>query len=183
MSMSAIIRAVAGGPKKTRAEGGKPEDDMEDDIPEEEAEKSAPQDDAEGGEPEDEAEGDVPDEDAEDEGTDDEMSVSGRAAFANGRKAERARIAAIMGSPSADANPKLAAHLAFMTSMGKTAALAALEAGGDTPSGKLAGKMAAANQPRLGGSATTGSEPKSAPERIQAAAAAIIEHKRAKSGR
>ena len=64
MSFSSIIRAVAGGPKTTRAEGDKPEEDMEDEIvppededkPEEGAEDNASEDE----QPEDSAEDDTP---------------------------------------------------------------------------------------------------------------------------
>lgn len=60
-------------------------------------------------------------------------------------------MAAILGSPSAEANAALAAHLAFSTSMKAADVLKALAASGGTGAGKLAGRMAAARQPRLGG--------------------------------
>jgi hypothetical protein len=187
MSLSSIIRAAAGGPKTNRAEGGEPDENLEDDIPAEDdetAEGDEPgKDGAQDDEPEDEAsDGDKPEDEAQDDETDEEMSASGKAAHAKGRKAERARIAAIMGDPAADSNPRLAAHLAFSTSMEPRSAVAALNAGG-TPAetSRLAGKMAQANQPRLGGGAAAPSGTASQPQRIAAAAAAITEAKRART--
>jgi hypothetical protein len=178
MSMSSIIRAVAGGPKNTRAEGETPEEDDADEFPPsddtENAEDSTPKED-------ETAEDDAPTEEDAEEGDEEEPKASA-AAFAAGRKAERKRIGAIMGNPAADANPQLAAHLAFATSMRSDAAVAALKASG-TVGGKLAGKMAGSAQPRLGGSAQGGSGAASQPERIAAHAAAIIESKRARSSR
>ncbi|MBC7280029.1 hypothetical protein [Hoeflea sp.] len=183
MSLSSIIRAVAGGPKtNTRAEGDKPEEDMEDDVPVTDDDENA-----EGDEPQDDenAEGDQPEEeDAEgDEG--EPKAASWRKGKAAGRKAERSRMAAILGNPAADANPQLAAHLAFATDMKSADAVLALKAScpGAAAGGKLAGKMAGANQPRLGGSAAGAAGPQSQPERIAAHAAAIIEAKRAKRAR
>lgn len=163
MSLSSIIRAVAGGPKKTnRAEDDKPEENMENDIPvtddEENAEGDDPKEDAEGDEPEENAEDDEPADDAEDEDDGEPKAASWRKGKAAGRKAERARMAAILGNPAADANPQLAAHLAFATDMKSGPAIATLKASGPgaPAGGKLAGKMAGANQPRLGGSAASG---------------------------
>lgn len=155
MSMSAIIRAVAGGPQKTRAEGDKPEDTMEDDTaPEEVAEDMAPEEETEDMPAEEYAEDMDSEEDAEDD-EEQPMAAANAALAAKARKAERARIGAIMGDPAADANPKLAAHLAFQTGMSTKAALAALKAGGETPAGgTLARRMAGASQPRLGGAAS-----------------------------
>lgn len=162
MSLSSIIRAVAGGPKKNRAEGDKPEEDMEDDIPvsddDENAEGDDPKEGTEGDEPEENAEGDDPADDAEDEDDGEPKAASWRKGKAAGRKAERTRMAAILGNPAADTNPKLAAHLAFATDMKAGPAVAALKAAGPgaAAGGKLAGKMAGANQPRLGGSTAQG---------------------------
>ena len=182
MSMSSIIRAVAGGPKtNTRAEGDQPEEDMEDDIPESDDEDSA-----EGDQPEENqdesAEDDEPEEDASDEDDGDEPKAAASKSFAAGRKAERQRMAAILGNPAADGNPKLAAHLAFATTMKASDAVSALKAGGST-GGKLAGKMAGSGQVRLGGSAASNSGPTTQPERIAAHANALIEAKRAKRAR
>lgn len=173
MSLSSIIRAVAGGPKTTtRAEGDQPEENMEDDVPVTDDEENM--------------EDDIPVTDDEEnaEGDEDEpKAASWRKGKAAGRKAERSRMAAILGNPAADANPGLAAHLAFATDMKATDAVAALKAGGTAAGGKLAGKMAGANQPRLGGSSAPAGGPQSQPERIAAHAAAIIEAKRAKRSR
>ncbi len=184
MSFSSIIRAVAGGPKTTRAEGDKPEEDMEDEIvppededkPEEGAEDNASEDE----QPEDSAEDDTPAEE-------DDAAPSGKAGatFADGVKAgraqERKRMGAIMGNPAADANPQLAAHLAFATHMSAADAITALKAAGPG-AGTLATRMAGANQPRLGGAASQ-SGPASQPDRIAAASKAMIEAKRAKRAR
>lgn len=184
MSLSSIIRAVAGGPKKTnRAEGDKPEEDMEDDVPVTDDEENA-----EGDKPQDEetAEGDQPpEEDAEDDEDGEPKAASWRKGKAAGSKAERSRMAAILGNPAADANPQLAAHLAFATSMKSADAVATLKASGPgaPAGGKLAGKMAGANQPRLGGSSAGASGPQTQPERIAAYSAQIIEAKRAKRAR
>lgn len=184
MSMSSIIRAVAGGPTKTRAEGGKPDEDMEYDESDKDSADDQPEDSAADDNPDEDAEGDQPDESGEDD-EDTPMAQASATAFARGRKAERGRIGAIMGNEAADANPQLAAHLAFATAMSVADATAALKAAGPSrpEGGRLAGKMAGANQPRLGGNASGGGAAQSQPERIAAAAASIIEAKRAKRTR
>jgi hypothetical protein len=180
MSLSSIIRAVAGGPKKTRAEGDQPEENMEDDMPVTDDEENT-----EGDEPQDDeaAEGDQPEEEGVEGDEDEPKAASWRNGKAAGCKAERSRMAAILGNPAADANPGLAAHLAFATDMKAADAVAALKAGGVPAGGKLAGKMAGANQPRLGGSPAPAGGPQSQPDRIAAHAAAIIEAKRTKRSR
>lgn len=150
MSLAEAIRAAVGG-RKTGAKA-RIEDERPEDLEEEENR------DAEGDEDETEAEGDDPDTDAEDGEPDnaadddgDEKSPEARKAHARGRMAERTRMAAILGSAAAEANPGLAAHLAFSTSMKAAAALKTLSAASAGGQGKLAARMAAARQPRLGG--------------------------------
>jgi len=186
MSLSSIIRAAAGGPKKTRAEGDQPEENLEDDVPVTDDDDSA-----EGDQPEEEdaAEDDQPDDEiVEDDDVDETMSAAQKTAYASGRKsgrsAERKRMAAILGNPAADTNPALAAHLAFSTGMDAASAISALKAGGAGGQGqRLAGRMAAANQPRLGGGSSSHAAAGTQPERIAAASAAIIEAKSAKASR
>lgn len=149
--VNAIRAAMRGGTMKSRLEEEDPEKVEED-----------PEKDAEGDDEENPgAEGDDPEEDAEDDeenpadGEEEEekgMSAKDRKTFARGRRAERRRIAAILGSTSAEASPKLAAHFAFGTGMKAQQALAALKAS-DAPSAgsSLAARMAAHKQPKLGG--------------------------------
>ena len=153
MSLAQMIRRVAGGQKTRMSDEDKP--DMEEDDKEPSAEDEQPKDgdivdeddedaNAEGDQPED---GDAAEEDA----TDKDMSAAEKKAFALGRNAERKRIGVILGSPKADANPALAAHLAFKTSDSPRKALAALEYGGASASaGSLSGRMNARGASRTG---------------------------------
>lgn len=64
-----------------------------------------------------------------DDGDDDkDEEMRGKSATAQARLREQARCAAIFGSKAAAGNPVLAANLAFKTRMGRTEALAVLEA-------------------------------------------------------
>ena len=121
MSLASAIRAAVGGrAKKPRLEDERPEDLEDENKPEDaetEEEESAE-------EHEDEnPEADEADLDVEDDKDDNSN-------YARGRKAERRRMSAILGSAKAEANPKLAAHLAFNTSMSARQAVATLSAAG-----------------------------------------------------
>lgn len=168
----AIMRAVGNGRRvedapspddedknKPAAEGDQPVDDEDkpeaEDDPEKDKEPSA-----EGNDPDPEPDGDPDD------------TKDMRAA----RRAERARIAAILTAPGAEANPGLAAHLAFKTDDPAPKAVAALAASSPA-GGRLAGRMAAANQPKLGSSASPSAAGDRA-SRIAAAAGSMINRRR-----
>lgn len=155
MSLAAAIRLAVGGRKgRARLEDERREDIEDDEKPEGEEDK--PKDLEEEDKPEGEDEENPEDLEDEDksEGEDDEeekMSASERRAFGQGRRAERRRMAAILGASSAEANPGLAAHLAFQSSLSVQKALSALAASGKSATGGLASRMAASRQPKLGG--------------------------------
>lgn len=152
MSLMEAIRRATGG--KPRMEDKKPDEMEEDetdtsaegdekDVDAEDDEETAP--DAEGEEKDPDAEDDeeiAPD--AEDE-EDKKMTAADRKVYGRGRKAERKRLAKILGSKAAEANPALAAHLAFNTSDSAGKALAALKASGPSAVGNLASRMAGRN--------------------------------------
>lgn len=75
----------------------------------------------------DEDETDAENDDSDEDGDDDEDTDKDGAKKA-GRKAERARCAAIFGAKSAGTRPDLAAHLAFNTDLSAKAAVALLDA-------------------------------------------------------
>ena len=170
MSLAQAIRGAMSGGTKPVMQADDPDDDevIEDGKPEGEAEGETPDDDAEGDPPEEETEGDGPD--------DDQMSAADRRAFARGRRAERARMAAILGDKAAEANPTLAAHLAFNTAMAADDALAALEAGGAPKAhGRLRDRVAASDgQTPLGNGGKTGADAPSSSDRRAAARAGYL---------
>lgn len=169
MSLASAIRAAVGGRVNSpRLEEQKPEDLEEENKPEEvEGDDPAPADDTDDEEKPEEIEGD--DTAPADEKKDGE--------FAKGRKAERSRMAAILGSSKADANPTLAAHLAFNTGMSAKQAVATLSASASAPGAPgLAGRMQG-RVPALGNggnkpSALTGDAALIAHAKAQAAARA-----------
>jgi hypothetical protein len=132
----------------------KPDMEDEDKDPAAEDDKPAAEDDV--AEDDDKsAEGDDPDkedeETAEDDASDKDMSAPERKAFAKGRTVERKRIGAILGSKHAEANPSLAAHLAFQTADGAKKALATLQHGGTSANaGGLSNRMNARGLSRTG---------------------------------
>src|SRR5690606_17052382 len=71
-------------------------------------------------------------------------------AKAAGRKAERKRIAAILGSKAGEANPALAAHLAFSTPDSAKKALAALKAAGPASANARLGNLMAGRASQTG---------------------------------
>lgn len=145
MSLMEAIRRATGG--KPRMEDKKP-DEMEEEETDTSAEGDEKDVEAEGEEDDTSAEGEKKDaEDGEDEtcAEDEEdktMSAAERTAFARGRSAERTRVAKILGSKAAEANPALAAHLAFNTSDDVAKSLAALKASAPSASAGLASRMA-----------------------------------------
>lgn len=148
--VNAIRAAMRGGSMKSRLEEEDPEK-VEEEKPDEQAEGDEENPDAEGDDPDEGAEGDEENSDAEGD-EEKEMSAKDRKTFARGRRAERSRVAAILGSTAAEGSPKLAAHFAFGTAMSAKQALAALKASdGQAAGSSLASRMAAHRQPRLGG--------------------------------
>lgn len=152
MSLAQMIRRVAGGKPRSMADE-RPDEELEDeettaetDDTDTTAEDDGPEKEAEdeGAEPEDGDEEPA----AEDDG-DKDMPAKEKAAFAKGRKAERKRIGAILGSSHADANPGLAAHLAFQTADSPKKALATLKFGGKSAAG-LSDRMNARGASRTG---------------------------------
>jgi hypothetical protein len=152
MSLASAIRsAMTGRRMKSRLEDEKPEDAEDDDKPvdaegDEEDKPEAEDDDKPADAEDDEekpadAEDDDDETDAEEDDEDKSMSASARKTFAKGRRAERKRIAAILSSPSAEANPGLAAHLAFATADRPKKALAVLKAGGASAASSLGKRM------------------------------------------
>lgn len=153
MSLAQMIRRVAGGQKSRLSDEDDPVMEDEDKDPSAEDDKPAVDDeDADGDkDPAAEDEETEGEKDAEDEVSDKDMTAAERKAFARGRSAERKRIGAILGSPKAEANPSLAAHLAFKTSDSAKKALGTLEHGGASASaGGLAGRMNARGGSRTG---------------------------------
>lgn len=136
MSLARAIQAAVGGRSmKSRLEEEKPED-LEEEHREDDANDDEQHDnDAEGGEEE------KPEADEDDVVTEDEDDKPN--AFARGRRAEKSRMSAILGSNAADRNPSLAAHLAFKTSMSAKDAIATLKASGGSQAhgGNLASRM------------------------------------------
>lgn len=129
MSLARAIRAAVGGGRSmnSRLEEEKPEDLEDETRPEDEAEDE--------GDPDPQAEGDDEPVDAdEDEPVSEDDKDQGE--FARGRRAERKRMSAILGSSHAEANPSLAAHLAFSTGMSAKSAIGTLKASGTSGSGK-----------------------------------------------
>lgn len=161
MSLASAIRAAVGGRNtRKRLEEDKPED-LEDDLKPDEAEDDPENPDAET-DPDPEA-------DEDDPVANDDEEKSGD--YARGRKAERSRMSAILGSAKAEQNPSLAAHLAFKTNMSVKQAVATLAASGSSRAApSLSGRM----QGRVPALGNGGAVPKagSADERLIAHAKA-----------
>lgn len=134
MSLARAIRAAVGGRNThKRLDEGKPED-LEDDLAPDEAEDDPDHPDASDDEEL------QPDADEDEPVAEDEEEKSGD--YARGRKAERKRNAAILGSSLAERNPSLAAHIAFSTNMSAKQGLATLKAAGSGQSApSLSGRM------------------------------------------
>jgi len=164
MSLAQMIRRVAGG-KPRRMSDDPPKDGEDEDLDpaadvdkdEQVADDDNPGKDADG-DPDKDAEDDpVDDDDAGDPDAEDEddpqegMNDKEKAAFAKGRRAERKRIGTILGSPRAEGNPSLAAHLAFKTADSAKKALATLKHGGtQASSGRLSDRMQARGPSKTG---------------------------------
>ncbi len=173
MSLARAIRAAVGGGRsmKSRLEEEKPEDLEDETRPEDEAEDE--------GDPDPQAEGDDEPVDAdEDEPVSEDDKDQGE--FARGRRAERKRMSAILGSSHAETNPSLAAHLAFSTGMSAKAAIATLKASGTSGSGKpsLSSRMNG-RVPALGNGGSK-SAPRTGDERLMAFAKNRAEARRRK---
>lgn len=163
MSLMNAIRRATGGAGKPRLEDEKPEEvEAEEGEKETGAETEEKEPDAEDEEKEPDAENDELEEGAEGE-EDKNMNAAQRAAFAKGRSAERKRIGAILGSPAAEANPTLAAHLAFATADSPKKALAALKAAGPAAGANgLSARMNARRPSQLGRGGESSSRAKDA---------------------
>ena len=172
---ASVLAAVRGRKKASRIE-----EDPERDAPEEEIEEK----DAEGEEDETSAEDEDDDkaaegEEEETEASEDDDEPKAKTAHATARRAEQARIQAILTHPKADANPGLAAQLAFgkrFYSAGEAGALLASSAAG---TGRLANRMAG-KSPAIGAGPAPNADTKSQSGRIFAAASQMIAAKRAK---
>lgn len=164
MSLAQMIRRVAGG-KPRRMSDDLPKDGEDEDL-DQTADDGDPGKDADGdpnknaddGDPDKDADDTIDDDDADDPDAEEDadpqegMSDKEKAAFAKGRRAERKRIGTILGSPRADGNPSLAAHLAFRTADSPKKALATLKHGGtaQASSGRLADRMQARGPSKTG---------------------------------
>lgn len=164
---NAILAALGRGPNaatKATTKAETPGDDTEKntsaaddaDAADDESEDVA----AEDGAP---APDDTDDEDDEPSAPSDPVAAK---AYVRGRKhgasLATARIAAILTAPEAEANATLAAHLAFATKLSAKDAVATLKAGVPAKTGGLAARMAAANQPKLGGASVKPADPQAA---------------------
>ena len=91
------------------------------------------------------------DEDGDDGSDEKDMATDGKSkAVRCARSRERTRCAAILGAPEAAKNIQLAAHLAFETTLSRSAAIAALKKGiAASPSGGLARRMATVTPPNV----------------------------------
>ena len=103
----------------------------------------------------DDPDGDGDDDEDEDEDGDDdddreEMNGQRGKKAKSARLRERARCAAIFADAAAANNPRLAAQLAFSTSLPRSEAIAVLRVGGETRRGGLASRMAAEPSSRVG---------------------------------
>jgi hypothetical protein len=159
MSLAQMIRRVAGG-KPRRMSDDPPKDGEDEDLdPAAENDQDDPAADDDNPDKDAEDEDAVPDDnddtdpDAEEDDPQEGMSDKEKSAFAKGRRAERKRIGSILGSPRAEGNPALAAHLAFKTADSPKKALAALKYGGTAQAsgqGRLAGRMNARGPSQTG---------------------------------
>lgn len=143
---ASVLAAVRGKKKSNRMEDEKPEaeDEVVDDdqTTEEDAEGDKPDPEAEGDDKEPAAEDDPTDPDAED---DDQTKPSA----ASVRRAEQSRIKSILMHPMADANPALAAELAFGAKCYSTKDAGALLTSAAAGGGRLADRMQG-RSPKLG---------------------------------
>lgn len=129
---------------KSEGEPAPPEDKPKSEGPGEEDPEDKPKGEGEPMPPEDKPKGDGPTEEDPDE------EMRGDAPAAAARRRERARCAAILSAPEAEANPALARQLAFATALPRGEALAILKGAG-APAAKagLSGRMAASGQPSI----------------------------------
>jgi len=169
-TLAQSVLAAVRGKTNGRMEEDRPED-MEDDASDEEAGADEDDTSAEGDQPEEEAEGDAPAEDEGEEGEGPKASASNKI-----RRAEQGRIKAILTHPRADANPGLAAELAFgekFYSAKEAGALLNSSAGGSRLADRMKGKS-----PQLGSGDGAGK-----PSERQAVLAGIGNIIKAKHGR
>lgn len=146
---ASVLAAVRGKAKSSRMEDEKPEaeDQVVDDdqTTDEDAEGDKPDPEAEGDDKEPTAEDDATDPDAETEGDDGETKPSA----ASVRRAEQSRIKSILMHPMADANPALAAELAFGAKCYSAKDAGALLTSAAAGGGRLADRMQG-RSPKLG---------------------------------
>ncbi len=136
---------------------GKMEEDRPEDVEEEQASDGAPEEEASTDDVDPDAEEEKPDENAEDAPpAEDEDQPDGRSASAI-RRAEQSRIHAILTHPKADANPGLAAELAFGSrfySAKEAGALLSSSAGGGRLADRMRGRVPALGAGSPGGAQT-----------------------------
>ncbi|MFC6490685.1 hypothetical protein [Nitratireductor sp. GCM10026969] len=175
-----VLAAVRGRKKASHLEDDRepPEDLEEEDAEDEEEGKSAEEEDRD---PDAEDEGDDTTAEGEDPDAQAEEEEDGKQASQETkiRRAEQGRIRAILTHPKADANPGLAAELAFGSRFysAKEAGTLLETSGGEK--GRLASRMAG-KSPKIGAGPAPAASPKDRPSRIFAASSKLIEAKKGK---
>ncbi|WP_274426755.1 hypothetical protein [Chelativorans sp. YIM 93263] len=176
---ASVLAAVRGRKKASRLEDDR---DLPEEIEEEEKDAEGEKDETtaeeEDRDPDAEADDDEPT--AEDDGVDpdaDDEENQKQAGSAQVRRAEQTRIRSILMHPKADANPGLAAELAFGKRFysAKEAGALLVHAGGG--GGRLANRMKD-KSPKIGSGPAPAASPKDRPSRIQAAAQQMIAAKK-----
>ncbi|KQY20781.1 hypothetical protein [Rhizobium sp. Root483D2] len=168
---ASVLAAVRGKKNGNRLEDERPE---ETDAVEEE-DQTDPE--AEGDDTEPDAETEETDPDAEDDATDPEASAEDEAdpkkAAASARRAEQGRIKSILTHPMADANPALAAELAFGTKAYSSKVAGVLMTSAAAGGRSRLGDRMQGRSPKLGYSAPV--TPKTERQSVLASAAATIQ--------
>ncbi|MDS1135573.1 hypothetical protein [Nitratireductor indicus] len=145
---ASVLAAVRGRKKGSRLEN-EPEENLEEDEVETGAEEDEDQPAAESEEEDTSAEDDERPEDAEEE------EDQPQASSARVRRAEQGRIRAILTHPKADANPGLAAELAFGERFYSAREAGALLEHSSAGTGSLAGRMKG-RSPKIGSGSAAG---------------------------
>jgi hypothetical protein len=149
MSLMSAIRRATRGANKPRLEDEKPEPEDEEDETSAETEQEETEAEGEDGAPADEDDDDETSAEEEEEKEPDASATAKH--YARGWKAQKKRMSAILGSAAAQANPALAAHLAFATDDSAAKALAALKAAGPAAAANsLSSRMNARQPSQLG---------------------------------
>ncbi|EKF17071.1 hypothetical protein [Nitratireductor pacificus] len=145
---ASVLAAVRGRKKGSRLES-EPEENLDEEVVETGAEDDEEQPAAESEEEDTSAENDERPEDAEDE------EKQPQASTARVRRAEQGRIRSILTHPKADANPGLAAELAFGERFYSAKEAGALLEHSSAGTGSLAGRMKG-RSPKIGSGSAAG---------------------------